>query len=117
MKGSQFVKEARRRAGFTQADLASRAGTTQSAIARIESGTVAPTFERIVDLVRACGYDLDVRMSSYDDSNWILVQQDVRLTPSDRLRQMLAFQRLAAAAQKSVGGRRDGTDTTRRHAG
>jgi transcriptional regulator with XRE-family HTH domain len=102
MKGAQFVREARRRAGLTQAELGSRAGTTQSAIARIESGRVAPTFERIVDLVRVCGFDLDVRLVPYDDSNWILALQDAELTPSERVRQMLAFQRLADAARSAV---------------
>jgi transcriptional regulator with XRE-family HTH domain len=107
MKGAQFVREARKRAGLTQAQLAERAGTTQSAIARIEGGRVAPTFERIVELVRACGFDLNARLVPYDDSNWILIQQDRGLSPSDKIRQMLAYERLAAAARAAGAAQRE----------
>jgi transcriptional regulator with XRE-family HTH domain len=106
VKGAQFVREARKRAGLTQAQLAERAGTTQSAIARIEGGRVAPTFERIVELVRACGLDLHTRLVPYDDSNWDLIQQDRKLTASDKVRQMLAFERLAAAARAAGAAHR-----------
>ena len=100
MKGAQFVREARKRAGLTQAQLAERAGTTQSAIARIERGGVAPTFERVVELVRECGLDLDVHLVPYDDSNWTVASTNLTLDPSDRLRQMLAFNRMIRVARR-----------------
>jgi transcriptional regulator with XRE-family HTH domain len=64
--GSELVREARKRAGLTQAELAARVGTTQSAIARLERGT-SLTLERVIRLVRACGYDLQVRL----DDAWV----------------------------------------------
>jgi transcriptional regulator with XRE-family HTH domain len=48
---------ARLAAGLTQADLASRLGTTQSAVARLESGGSSPTIEtlcRLADVLRIC---------------------------------------------------------------
>ena len=47
-------------AGLTQADLATRMGTTQSAIARMEAGGVRPTLETLEKLARAVGSDLVV---------------------------------------------------------
>jgi DNA-binding XRE family transcriptional regulator len=47
-----FVYRLRNDAGLTQAQLAERMGTTQSAIARMEGGAVRPTLER---LARAIG--------------------------------------------------------------
>lgn len=62
MDGNELVRAARQRAGLTQAELAARVGTTQSAIARLERGTTSLTLERASRLVRACGFDLEVRL-------------------------------------------------------
>ncbi|MEI6621111.1 MAG: helix-turn-helix domain-containing protein [Actinomycetes bacterium] len=50
----------RRAAGLTQAQLASRAGTSQAAVARYENGTVSPSVATLQRLVRAAGADLDL---------------------------------------------------------
>jgi len=106
MKGAQFVREARKRAGLTQAQLAERAGTTQSAIARIERGGVAPTFERIVDLVRACGFDLDVHLVPYDDSDWSVATWALQRTPSERVSGNINAVRFVASARRVTDGSR-----------
>src|SRR5437764_12839772 len=101
MKGNHLVREARRRAGLTQAELAARAGTTQSAIARLERGATTPTLETISKLVRAAGFELDVGIVvGDDDHDWSLVQQSARLSPTQRVRQntrTVAFVREARA--------------------
>ena len=99
MKGAQFVREARKRAGLTQAQLAERAGTTQSAIARIEGGRVAPTFERIVELVRASGFELDVHLVPYDDSEWSVATWSLTRTPSERVQGNTNAVRFATAGR------------------
>jgi len=73
--GGELVREARKRASLTQAALAERAGTTQSAIARLESGATRPALEDVERLMRLCGYQLIVSLAPYDDSD--LVQADV----------------------------------------
>jgi transcriptional regulator with XRE-family HTH domain len=90
MKGGQFVAEARRRAGLSQAELALRVGTTQSAIARVERGRVSPSLEHITELVKACGFDLVVRLVPYDAHDWTIVEANRRLTPEERVDKMLA---------------------------
>ena len=50
----QLLREARRRAGLTQRELADRLGTTQSSIARMESGVVSPTFATLRSAIEAC---------------------------------------------------------------
>jgi transcriptional regulator with XRE-family HTH domain len=54
----QLLKEARRRHGVSQARLATRAGTTQSAISRIESDRVSPSVETLRSLLHLLGEDL-----------------------------------------------------------
>jgi transcriptional regulator with XRE-family HTH domain len=80
-----LLREARLRTGLTQLQLARRAGTSQSAIARWESGAVQPSLERLRELVRACGLDLGFRMANYDDSYVADIEQYLDLTPEQRI--------------------------------
>lgn len=50
----------RSEAGFSQSELAKRVGTTQSAIARMESGKTIPRLESIQKVARACGKTLEI---------------------------------------------------------
>lgn len=83
--GNDLVREARKRAGLTQRELAERAGTTQSAIARLESGRSRPSFDTVIRLVRGCGFDLHVALLEYDDSDWMLALDALRMSPVERL--------------------------------
>ena len=47
---------------YSQAELAERMGTTQSAIARLESGRVSPTVETLQKYARALGKRLKIEM-------------------------------------------------------
>lgn len=60
---SQLLRTARDRAGLSQRDLAARAGTAQSVVARIESGTTSPTIDTLTRLLSACGFTLDVQLA------------------------------------------------------
>ena len=82
--GNDFVREARKRARMTQRELAEKAGTTQSAIARLESGKTAPTFDNVLRLVRLCGMDLDIMLVEYDGSDWAQAQRLAGLTSAQR---------------------------------
>jgi len=56
------ILDARYGRHMTQADIAKRAGTTQSAIARFESGRSNPTLEFAARLSRAVGATLEIRL-------------------------------------------------------
>ena len=85
---NDLVREARKRAGLSQRELAERAGTTQSAIARIETGRSTPSFDTVLRLVRLCGLDLDVMLVERDDSDWAQSERLAKLTPDQRVRRM-----------------------------
>ncbi len=55
---------ARRAAGLTQARLAAKLGTTQSAIARLERGEIAPSIATLSRLADALGIHFEVRPRS-----------------------------------------------------
>jgi transcriptional regulator with XRE-family HTH domain len=105
--GSNLVREARRRAGLTQRELAERAGTTQSAIARLESGKTSPSFETVRRLLKLCGFSLLVQLEPYDDSDLAQAKAALRRTPDERLDQLdagLSFARQLQAAYAQVRG-------------
>ena len=56
----ELVYRLRAEAGFTQAELAARMGTTQSAIARMEGGGTRPTLETLEKVATAVGGELVV---------------------------------------------------------
>ncbi|HYU56630.1 MAG TPA: helix-turn-helix transcriptional regulator [Actinomycetota bacterium] len=56
------VARQRNRAGLTQAELASRMGTTQSAVSKIESGRVIPTLPWLERFARAIDRPFDLRI-------------------------------------------------------
>lgn len=56
------LREARRRLGWTQAELARRAGTNQGAIARLERGQVMPRLRTLHRLAEVMGARLVVRL-------------------------------------------------------
>ncbi|AEF35263.1 helix-turn-helix domain-containing protein [Mycolicibacter sinensis] len=64
MELAETVYRARETAGLTQAELARKMGTTQSAIASIESGARTPTVELLEGLARACGQRLTIRIAA-----------------------------------------------------
>lgn len=58
------VVEARARAGLTQEELADRMGTSQSAIARLESGKSRPSVATLEKLARATGSRLRIALEA-----------------------------------------------------
>lgn len=102
MNGSHLVREARKRAGLTQTELAYRAGTTQSAIARCESGRTAPTLERITDLVRTCGFDVNLALVPFDDHDWSITKAGLDRTPQQRSDQLVAIQHFASQGRAAM---------------
>jgi transcriptional regulator with XRE-family HTH domain len=62
------VLKARVAAGLTQAEVAARVGTTQSAIARLESATAkhSPSVATLQRYARALGYRLQIKLVKED---------------------------------------------------
>jgi ribosome-binding protein aMBF1 (putative translation factor) len=67
--GPQFeiaaeLRKARLRAGLSQAELAARMGTSQSALARLESGNTLPSTKTLLRYAQATGSKVRVRLSA-----------------------------------------------------
>ena len=89
MRSAALLREARLRAGLTQAELAERTDRDRSVIARWEQGVVAPSVETLIELVRACGFDLPLELVPHDTSADAELKKTVMLSPERRLNTML----------------------------
>jgi len=84
--------------------LAGRVGLAQPTVARIESGEVGASFERIVQLVRAAGFDLEIRVVPIDEDALALAEQNLLRTPDERLNGLLSAVELSATARRRPRG-------------
>jgi transcriptional regulator with XRE-family HTH domain len=91
MISADLLKEARLRAGITQAELGRRVQRSQSQIARWERGDVKPSLETLRELIRACGLELTLGMANYDDSYIADIVDNLRVTPAERVERGVAF--------------------------
>ncbi|MHB8507339.1 MAG: helix-turn-helix transcriptional regulator [Candidatus Dormibacteria bacterium] len=90
-----LIRDARVRAGLTQRELARRAGTSQAVVSAYENEQREPGYTRLETLIAAAGFELRVELhraedvDSDEDDDRIL--ENLRLTPSQRLRKMGAL--------------------------
>jgi transcriptional regulator with XRE-family HTH domain len=101
MVSGDLLREARRRAGLSQAELARRAGKPTSVIGRWERDEVKPSLETLRELVGACGFEVGFRLREAGHDHDGVIEGSLRLTPSQRLAQ------LEAAADLVLQGRRN----------
>jgi transcriptional regulator with XRE-family HTH domain len=99
-----LIKDARKHAGLSQAELARRLETTQSAVARLESPSSNPRLDTLDRAVAATGQRLEISLGRSFGLDESLIAEGFRLEPADRLRRFVAD--YASARRLSEAGRR-----------
>lgn len=91
MTSGLLIREARLLAGLSQGELGARVGKDRAQIARWERGAVEPSFETLRQLVRACGFELDVAIgpAGIDETGDKVLRRKLRLSPQERLQELL----------------------------
>lgn len=100
-----LVREARKRAGLTQIELAKRAGVPQSTVARVESGTRTPSTDLVERLVRAAGYEIRVGLGEPDPETAALFERTLRRSPEERLADAARAARFVLRGRRAMEGR------------
>jgi transcriptional regulator with XRE-family HTH domain len=89
-----LVREARRRHGLSQQQLADRARTSQAAISRIERGLVSPSVATLATLLDLMGEELELgsRRIEYGHDRTLL-RQNLQFPPEERIERQASWSR------------------------
>jgi len=92
----QLIRETRLRHGLSQARLALRAGTRQSAISRLEKDEISPSFETLEQLLNAMGESVRVDSGPLERSfDSLHLKASGDRTPEERLALAISWNRTA----------------------
>lgn len=101
----ELLREARRRHGLTQQQLAIRARTSQAAISRIERGLVSPSVDMLARLLELTGEELTLDAAPIDyGHDRTLLRENLRHEPAERIRRQAAWANQVRSFQRAVGG-------------
>ena len=103
LSAPDLLRDARRAAGLTQAELAGRLGVSQSEIARLEKQGANPRLGTLLDAVRAAGYTLTAELKPQRGTvDETMIAANLRMPPAERLRQFqAAYRSVSELARKS----------------
>jgi predicted transcriptional regulator len=98
-----LLRKARTRGGLSQRDLAARAGTSQSVVARIEGGLTDPSSETLRRLLRAAGMEVRCLLEPLPVTGSHMLEDVSRIlamTPEDRLLEVRNLNRFLFESQR-----------------
>lgn len=95
MTAGALLKRARLDAGLTQAELASRASTTQSVIARLEAAGANPRLATLDKAIAATGHSLQLELASSPGIDESLIAESLKTSHSQRLHDFESFYEFA----------------------
>jgi transcriptional regulator with XRE-family HTH domain len=106
MSPGRLLREARRRHGLTQAQLAARARTSQAAISRIERDLVSPSVGMLSSLLDLMNEELALEAQAVDwGHDETLLEANLRKTAAERFRHGVSFSRWVER-NRGIAGRR-----------
>jgi transcriptional regulator with XRE-family HTH domain len=107
MNPGRLLREARLRHGVSQERLAKRAGTTQSAISRIEKDRVSPAVQTLTELLHLLGEELVLSAERRETGiDLTLNRSNLEFTPEQRVQRGLDFADFVRRNRGGESGRR-----------
>lgn len=104
----QLIRDARRRHGISQRQLALRAGTSQAWISRVERDELSPSVDSLDRLLLVMGERVELRTERlrHDDHDAARRAHERGMSVQERLERGLAFSEFADAFQRAARGGR-----------
>jgi transcriptional regulator with XRE-family HTH domain len=103
LRSGRLIREARRLRGLTQAELARRLGTTQSAVSNWERGRDTPRVDTLARILEACGLEADITFRRHDDVDRAQIRENLAMTPGQRLESVRNVSAFRAKARRRPG--------------
>ena len=102
LEASKLLQTARERAGMSQRQLARKARTAQSVVARIELGETSPSWSTLARLLKAAGFSLSAGLRRIGVDPQLLddVPRILALSPEQRLLEVAQVSRFLSAARR-----------------
>jgi len=98
---ASLVRTCRQQSGLSQAQLADRLGTTQSAVSRWERGHEEPRLSTLRSILGACDRALVLHAVAVDDGvDRAQIRQHLTMTPDQRLMSVVNVSHLLAGARR-----------------
>jgi len=94
MTAAQVIREARLRAGLTQAELAARLGRERAQVARWEIGAQEPSFANLRSVVEACGFAFRVEIAEREETRELDAELIVSVPQAPQQRVQALLERL-----------------------
>jgi transcriptional regulator with XRE-family HTH domain len=99
---ASLLQRARESAGLSQRELARKARTAQSVVARIELGETNPSLPTLARLLKAAGFAISATLRRVEVDPQLLddVPRILALSPEERLLEVAQVSRFLAAARR-----------------
>ena len=107
MRPDLLIRDARRAAGLTQAELGVRLGVSQSAIAKLEREGSNPTVETLDRALRATGHRLQLIAPAWGNIDTSLIRQSLTRTPEERIKSVARWHQQLRPLQAAMASSRD----------
>ncbi len=104
LDAAELLRDARARSGLSQRELARRADTSQSVVARIERGHTQPSGETLTRLLGAAGFEIRAELGVRAVPHTHMLEDVARiltLSPEARLLEVRNVSRFEAAVRRA----------------
>jgi len=103
MTAGELLRDARRRHGLTQRQLAARARTSQAAVSRVERGLVSPSVATLAGWLDLMGEELQLAAEPIDyGHDFTLNEAQLRFTPEQRIERQASASRGMNEVRRAV---------------
>jgi transcriptional regulator with XRE-family HTH domain len=82
---AELVRVVRQLAGLSQVELARRVGTKQPTVSRWERGIETPRVDTLARILKACGFEADLRFRRHDDVDRSQIATHLDMSPEGRV--------------------------------